>query len=213
MGYIVFMPKFIDFSGLRFGRWTVLSRASDYLPGVPQWLCLCSCGTKGVVRANILKSGQSQSCGCYMRERSRQLLIERTRTHGLTDTPTHDTWCNMRARCEKPSASGYAKYGAKGIRVCERWQRFENFLVDMGERPSPKHTIERKNSRGNYEPDNCVWATMKQQQNNRTNNRRITWRGETLTLMQWAERLGIPRERIAARIDRLGWSVERALSS
>lgn len=212
MGYSLSMPKFIDLSGHRFGRWTVVSRAHDYIRGVPQWLCRCACGGTGVVRSNILRSGQSQSCGCYMRERSRQTLIERTQTHGMTKTPTHRIWCLMRQRCNDVNFPGYAKYGAKGIRVCERWNSFENFLADMGEKPSPRHSIDRMNPRGNYEPGNCTWATAKQQQNNRTNNRRITFRGETLTLMQWAERLGIRRERIAARIDRLGWSVERALT-
>jgi hypothetical protein len=119
----------------------------------------------------------------------------------------------MKSRCESPSASGFRKYGGKGVRVCERWQDYANFLADMGECPSQKHGIDREDNAKGYEPGNCRWATQKEQQNNRTNNRRLTFRGETLTLMQWTERLGVKRGTIAARIDKYGWSVERALTA
>ena len=205
------MPNFIDHTGRRYGRLTVLRRARDYRHGIPQWLCRCDCGAEKVIRAQGFVSGTTTSCGCYMRELNRHLLIERTQTHGLSRTPTHRIWTLIRQRCNDEGAPSFAKYGAKGIHVCARWDSFLNFLADMGERPSPKHSIDRIDPRGNYEPGNCRWATQKEQQNNRTNNRRITWRGETMTLMQWAERTGIKRETIAARIDRLGWTVERAL--
>lgn len=206
------MPKFIDHTGRRYGRLTVIRRAHDYTPGIPQWLCQCDCGNERVIRAQGFVSGQTVSCGCYMRELNRHLLIERTQTHGMTKTPTHRVWMLMRQRCNDTNAPVYAKYGARDIRVCARWDSFENFLADMGQRPSLKHSIERRNPRGNYEPDNCVWATMKEQQNNRTNNRRITWRGETLTLMQWAERTGIDRKTISHRLGKLRWSLDDALT-
>lgn len=206
------MPKFVDHTGRRYGRLTVISRAHDYRPGMPQWLCRCDCGTEKVVRAQGFVGGGTVSCGCYMRELNRHLLIERTQTHGMTKTPTHRVWMLMRQRCNDTNFPGYAKYGAKGVKVCKRWDSFESFLADVGERPSLKHSIERKNPRGDYEPSNCVWATMKEQQNNRTNNRRITFRGETLTLQQWSERLGTSHKTIAHRLERLGWPLDQALT-
>lgn len=103
---------------------------------------------------------------------------------------------------------GSRRYETHG--VCERWRLYTNFLADMGERP-PGMTLDRIDNAKGYSPDNCRWATMKTQQNNRTNNRRITFRGETLTLMQWAERVGVNRRTLANRLDRLGWSMDEAL--
>lgn len=96
--------------------------------------------------------------------------------------------------------------------VCDRWRSFENFFADMGECPSDKHTIDRIDNQRGYNPANCRWATMKEQQNNRSNNRRIEFRGETLTLQQWAERLGVKHKTISLRIDKLGWPLEQALT-
>jgi hypothetical protein len=96
--------------------------------------------------------------------------------------------------------------------VCDRWRSFENFFADMGECPSGKHTIDRIDNQRGYNPANCRWATMKEQQNNRSNNRRIEFRGETLTLQQWAERLGVTHKTISLRIDKLGWPLEQALT-
>jgi hypothetical protein len=118
----------------------------------------------------------------------------------------------MRQRCENPNCTPYPKYGAKGIRVCERWQAFENFYADMGEPQSPQHTIERKDPKGDYEPTNCRWATQLEQQNNRSSNRVITAFGKTQTLQQWVRETGFAHKTILGRIDRLGWNVERALT-
>lgn len=117
----------------------------------------------------------------------------------------------MLTRCRNPNASGYHKYGARGIEVCERWSSYENFLADMGEQPEGL-TIDRINPRGNYEPENCRWLDMRGQQNNRSNNRIIECFGERLTLQQWSDRTGIERRTINARIRRLGWPVEEALT-
>jgi hypothetical protein len=118
----------------------------------------------------------------------------------------------MRDRCNRSRASSFYKYGGKGVRVCERWNAsFEAFLSDMGECPSPAHTLDRIENDKGYEPGNCRWATMAEQQNNRTNNRRITAFGETMTLRQWRERTGVHHATIAQRL-KLGWPVERALT-
>ena len=115
-------------------------------------------------------------------------------------------------RCTRPSDESYRFYGAKGITVYDPWLKdFQTFLADMGEPPSEVHTIERKDSKGNYTPENCVWATMKEQQNNRSNNVHLTYNGETLTLSQWADRIGINRKTLQFRLRR-GWSIERALT-
>lgn len=133
--------------------------------------------------------------------------------HGLSRTRVHRIWLAMKQRCYLKSINTYARYGAKGIRYCERWESFENFLADMGQPPTDKHTLDRIDSAGDYEPLNCRWATMKEQQNNRSNNRWIEFRGDRRTAAQWAEHLGIGRSTIEARIDRYGWSVERALTT
>lgn len=121
------------------------------------------------------------------------------------------TWANMLLRCRNPGASNYAYYGGRGIRVCERWLTFENFFADVGPRPSAKHTLDRINSEGHYEPGNVRWATMKEQGRNTRRNHLITFGGETLCAAEWAERTGIDQIAIIKRLRR-GWSVEDALT-
>lgn len=119
----------------------------------------------------------------------------------------------MLARCRNPKVKRYAHYGGRGITVCERWQGphgYQNFLADMGRKPSTKHTLDRKDPNGHYTPDNCVWATQTEQQNNRRNNRRVVYRGEELTLAQLAARTGHPPLRLRDRLN-AGWSVEEAV--
>lgn len=132
--------------------------------------------------------------------------------HGMSGTSEHNIWMTMRARCSNPKHNRYPLYGGRGIKVCDRWQDFGNFIKDMGRRPSQKHTIERIDSQGDYEPSNCRWATQKEQQNNRTNNVRYLWDGESLTLSELAERYGKSYHQLYLRINRRGWSLERALT-
>lgn len=123
-------------------------------------------------------------------------------------------WAGMKVRCANPKSQDWHRYGGRGIAVCDRWRdSFENFYADMGPRPSSKHSIDRIDSDGNYEPANCRWATSKEQANNwKTRNRRITHNGETLSIPEWAERLGITRESLRDRLD-AGWSVSDALTT
>ena len=132
--------------------------------------------------------------------------------HGWSRTPIHGRWWNMIARCSIASASGWKSHGARGIRVCERWKIFENFLEDMGFPPTSSHTLERNDNDGDYTPKNCRWATWEEQQNNRRSNRRITLNGRTQTLQQWSKETGINRRTIAQRIDN-GWSSSDALTT
>lgn len=134
--------------------------------------------------------------------------------HGHYGTPTYKTWRQVIRRCYDMNFHTYTHYGAKGIKVCGRWRHsFANFLYDMGERPTIKHQIDRiKNSKG-YSPANCRWVTRVEQMNNKTTNHRITWRGKTQTLAQWARELGFGRTIIKDRLTRYGWTINRALST
>jgi hypothetical protein len=197
------MPKFVDLSNQKYGRWTVIKRVGTKTGGA-LWLCKCDCGNMGEVRSNALRAGKSKSCGCYNKDVHREMCIERNTTHGLTKTRTYICWDNMKHRDK--SCPTYSD-----ISVCERWMKFENFLDDMGQCPTDFHTIDRIDNSKGYFPDNCRWATMKEQQNNRTNNRKVTAFGKTQNLQQWADDLRINRETIAKRLD-AGWEPEKALS-
>ncbi len=129
--------------------------------------------------------------------------------HGYTGTRIYHVWQAMRARCEKPKTKQFADYGGRGIRVCERWLVFENFLADMGE-PPPGMTIERRDNNAGYSPENCRWATRREQQNNRRDNRLLTFDGRTQTLTCWAKQFGIDGRALAKRLAR-GWPIGEAL--
>jgi hypothetical protein len=121
------------------------------------------------------------------------------RTHGRSNTQEYRIWSNMRRRCSSPTYNGYKHYGGRGITVCERWQNFENFLADMGERPSSSHSLDRINNNGSYSPENCRWSTQKEQCNNNRHNKYVVVNGETLTLTQLAERHGLPPQLVTDR--------------
>lgn len=132
--------------------------------------------------------------------------------HGLTGTPTHNIWGTMIQRCTNPNSMAFKHYGARGITVCERWLTFENFLADMGERPSTDHSIDRyPDNAGNYEPNNCRWATATEQARNTKTNKILTHNGQSRCIAEWAELTGIKYETIRRRLH-FGWTVEEALT-
>lgn len=193
---------FQDLTGRRFGRLIVLEYAGKRQTN-HRWLCECDCGKRTTVESGHLRSGVTKSCGCLQKEKVTR--------HGKCKTPEYKVWDNMISRCTSPTYIGYANYGDRGITVCERWRNsFAAFLKDMGLRPSPNHSIDRVNNEGNYEKANCRWATRRQQQRNRRRNRLLTFKGKTMCLAEWAERINMPYFTLHGRL-RLGWSVERAL--
>ena len=131
--------------------------------------------------------------------------------HGMSYTPEHQAWRDMKHRCTNPNNPKYADYGGRGISYDPRWESFENFIADMGRRP-PKHSLERRDNDGNYRPDNCYWATRTTQLRNTRANRLITWNGKTQCLAAWAEELNLGRNCLHHRL-KVGWPVERMMTT
>lgn len=190
----------IDLTGQTFGRLTVLGRGEDYLRPSdgslrPRWLCKCSCGNEVQAHAaHLKKHGDNQSCGCLGAEKSSVRLKEQATKHGHhaggKHSPTFSSWNNMMGRCYRESHKSYPWYGAKGIKVCERWHSFENFLEDMGERPEGM-TLDRKDLTQDYSPGNCKWSTRKEQDRHRSSNVMIEHDGRTMCATDWAKELGM----------------------
>lgn len=167
-----FQPR-KDITGRRFGRLLVIECVGPI--GICQhlhWRCRCGCGNEKIASLQNLQRGNVCSCGCLQREhrqaRGQLWKIART-THGMTGSPTYMAWYGMLQRVKSRDSHKYKYYGSRGITVCDRWSKFENFLADMGTRPSAELSLDRINNDGDYEPGNCRWATRSQQRNNRRN--------------------------------------------
>jgi hypothetical protein len=154
-----------DMVGRMYGRLTVVRREGNDSSGGTRWLCVCSCGKNTIVSYGNLEVGGTRSCGCLFREVAGQQSYIHGHSQRKNRSPTYSSWVSMMARCNIPSATGYERYGARGISVCQRWHKFENFLADMGERPDGL-SIDRIDGSGNYEPVNCRWATWTEQRIN-----------------------------------------------
>lgn len=132
------------------------------------------------------------------------------RIHGMSKTPIYWLWMGMKERCRNPNHIVFKRYGANGIKVCERWKSFENFYADMGDKPKGK-TLDRVNNDGDYSPDNCKWSSYKEQANNRSNSISLELNGKRMSLLRWAEKIGIKPDTLYKRVDK-GWPVEKVLS-
>ena len=181
--------KLIDLTGLKFGRLTVISRTGVAKGGSATWNCVCACGNKTVADGGNLKRGKVQSCRCSHRK------------HGKAGTRSYQTWDSMKQRCLNKNIPNYKYYGARGITICDRWLTFKNFLEDMGDRPEGM-TLERKDNDKGYTPDNCKWATPKEQNRNSRHNRMIEHQGQVKCLSEWAEKLGISYDTLWSRLKR-----------
>ncbi len=201
------MRTIAELTGQRFGQLVVIKKS--VWNGAKAWLCICDCGNKKTIPTSSLRSGCSKSCGCLQKK----LASERaklTKTHGLSFHPLYKTWHHMIARCYDPDHHAYKDYGARGIKVCDRWKEsVEAFIKDMGIRPNGK-TLDRKNNDGDYEPSNCRWATDEQQHQNTRGVREITLNGVTLCASAWARRIGVSTSTVCRRLNK-NWPIERVL--
>lgn len=206
-----------DLSKIKFGRLTVLNKDADrILPSgrrESMWLCKCDCGNIKSVRGASLVSGNTSSCGCLRREKSSSRMSAR-RTHGFGGTKIYKIWQSMLRRCEVESSKSFKNYGALGVRVCDEWHSvdvFCNWAISNGYLEGL--TLERIDNQLGYCPDNCIWADRFVQNNHTSRNHTITFNGETLTMAQWSRRTGISYDAIKARLNKYGWSVEKALTT
>lgn len=193
----------IDLTGEKIGKLTVL-KESERRGGSRVWLCVCECGNTTEVRQGKLRGKETKSCGCL---RNKDKI-----THGKTDSKEYYAWKNMLNRCNRPMTRGYKHYGGRGIKVCERWNDFNKFIKDMGDKPSNKHSIERKDTNGNYEPSNCLWADIKAQSRNKRTTRMVYYKGDNLPLITVCEREGVPYKRVWHRYMKQGLTLEQSLS-
>ncbi|WP_294662502.1 hypothetical protein [uncultured Ruminococcus sp.] len=205
------MPDCINLTGKRFGRWTVLNKVGR-INNALYWHCVCDCGKEKDVRGDHLRSGKTTSCGCLRTELIKG-LAEKNAKHGMYDTRIYHIWQHMKQRCS-PSCPKHEidNYYGRGIKVCDDWANsfptFYDWAISHGY--SDDLSIDRIDSNGNYEPDNCRWATNKEQANNKRITKYITYNGETLPLSVWAEKIGISRNTVDSRLRR-GYTEKEAL--
>lgn len=207
------MSKCIDLTGQKFGRLTVIELDHRDSRKKAYWKCKCDCGNEKVVRCDSLQSGSTVSCGCYNIEQ----VKNSNSTHGRSKDRLYFIWHNMNQRCFNPNVANYRLYGAEGKTVCDEWigeHGAENFIKwTLGNGYRDDLTIERKDNNKGYSPDNCRWATKKEQQNNTRQNHLLTYNGKTQTIAQWADETGINCNTLYSRINKYHWNIERALTT
>lgn len=174
-------------------------------PGPLKFICKCECGKTYHAFQHALLNLKIKSCGCAQRNFLRK--------HGMVNHPCYNLWRSMKQRCNNPGSDGYYRYGGRGIKVCKEWEQdFSQFVYDMGERPSSKHTLERIDNDGPYCKENCRWADWKEQTRNKASNRWLEYGNESLCITDWAERLGVSTMLIHARLKK-GLTVEQCFES
>lgn len=205
------MGKLVNLVGRKYTRLIVLYFVGHDKYKQRLYECRCDCGKIVIAVSGGLTSGNTKSCGCYKRD----VLIQHKTKHNYSgkNSKEYNAWGNIKSRCSNPNRADYKNYGGRGIKICDRWMNsFENFLADIGRAPSQKHSIERKDNDGNYEPNNAFWATKDQQSNNKRTNVVISYNGKTQTLTQWCRELNVDYDSMQARIKTYGWSIEEAFT-
>lgn len=211
--------KYIDLSGQKFGRYTVLRLSDGREQGGMVWLCKCECGTEKTQSSAELIHRGVVSCGCYQKEIRGASKITHGATRNGVKSSEYRCYIGMKGRCSNPNNPCAHLYIGKGVTVCDRWlgvEGFKNFMEDMGPRPSLQHSLDRIDGNGNYCPENCRWATRKQQGRNVSTNRRIEIDGITKCLSEWAEFLGIEYYTLHRRVrthEKHRMSVESAITN
>jgi hypothetical protein len=196
-----------DETGARYGRLLVLGRDYSRNLNSAYWRCQCDCGALESYGGTKLRSGAHICCNACIPRKSK-------RRGGKSYLAEYRTWGSIRARCENSKTKKFANHGGRGIKVCDRWMSFDNFFADMGPKPTPKHTIDRINNDGNYEPGNCRWATLFEQANNTRRNIFILYRGQSMTVSQAVRAAGsVIDHRLAYHRLRRGWTPEDAVET
>lgn len=193
--------------GACFGALTVIEEI-EKLNKYCMYLCVCNCGEKVVAKSSQLVDGSKNRCRTCGRKAHDKAITK----HGYFGTRIYKTWGNMKRRCLNPKAHNYHLYGGRGIKVCKSWLEFENFLADMGEPPTDRHSLERINNDGDYKPSNCRWALMSEQALNRRDNRNYNYRGKTQSMLEWAIEYNMNYTTLQQRLDK-GASIKEALET
>lgn len=200
-----------DLTGRKFGRLTVIEYKGQKKDHIVLWLCKCECGNERIIPTSHLKNGHTISCGCFQKEKAKQAKT----THGLRKTRLYEIWNGVLQRCYNPNRAKYKNYGGRGITVCEEWRddfkAFYDWAMSNGYRDDL--TIDRIDNNGDYEPSNCRWVTVQEQAYNKSTSRFITYKGETKTIGEWAKIAGLKTTTLWVRLNKLNWSVEKAIET
>lgn len=209
------MSRYKNISGQKFGRLIAIERIGQDEQGILLWKCKCECGNEVIVRVSNLINGHTKSCGCLQKEKAAEVNTIHGGTKRENKSRLFVVWCNMKSRCFNEKATGYGYCGARGISVCRKWREsyevFRKWSLENGY--SEDLQIDRIDNERNYKPANCRWITSQKQNNNRRNNRLLTYQGETKTVAEWARKVEIKRGTLSARINRSNWSVKKALET
>lgn len=199
----------IDLINKRFNRLVVIKRVMDDKCGNRRWLCRCDCGILKIILGCNLLTGNTKSCGCLQKElTSSRSMLHGHRINKIT-SGTYATWQSLIQRCIHPTHRNYKNYGGRGITVCNRWLKFENFLTDMGKKPKG-YEIDRIDNNKGYYKRNCKWVTSKENNRNKRNNHLIIFNGEIQCLAAWSEQYNISQHTLTMRLRR-GWPIPKAL--